>query len=145
MMPVWQEVNSSALKPYLHEEISQEAALKAAITPIRNLCFNRHEKRFISVCKNGQGRETEQYKGGACIHSNSFIRYKRIENSLYYRISFICSLLIIDMVVASVLLSMGMMMLPPILISLPFKLMLFVLIDGWHLIVGSLVKSFIGG
>ena len=53
--------------------------------------------------------------------------------------------LIIDMVVASVLLSMGMMMLPPILISLPFKLMLFVLIDGWHLIVGSLVQSFTGG
>jgi flagellar biosynthetic protein FliP len=53
--------------------------------------------------------------------------------------------LIIDMVVASVLLSMGMMMLPPILISLPFKLMLFVLVDGWHLIVGSMVKSFAGG
>lgn len=53
--------------------------------------------------------------------------------------------LIIDMVVASVLLSMGMMMLPPIMISLPFKLMLFVLVDGWHLIVGSLVKSFAGG
>jgi flagellar biosynthetic protein FliP len=53
--------------------------------------------------------------------------------------------LIIDMVVASVLLSMGMMMLPPIMVSLPFKLMLFVLVDGWNLIVGSLVKSFIGG
>ena len=53
--------------------------------------------------------------------------------------------LIIDMVVASVLLSMGMMMLPPILISLPFKLMLFVLVDGWHLIVGSMVRSFVGG
>jgi len=53
--------------------------------------------------------------------------------------------LIIDMVVASVLLSMGMMMLPPVLISLPFKLMLFVLMDGWHLIVGSLIKSFSGG
>ena len=53
--------------------------------------------------------------------------------------------LIIDMVVASVLLSMGMMMLPPILISLPFKLMLFVLVDGWYLIVGSMVKSFTGG
>ena len=53
--------------------------------------------------------------------------------------------LIIDMVVASVLLSMGMMMLPPIMISLPFKLILFVLMDGWHLIVGSLVKSFVGG
>jgi len=53
--------------------------------------------------------------------------------------------LIIDMVVASVLLSMGMMMLPPIMISLPFKLMLFVLVDGWHMIVGSLVKSFAGG
>ena len=53
--------------------------------------------------------------------------------------------LIIDMVVASVLLSMGMMMLPPIMISLPFKLMLFVLVDGWNIIVGSLVKSFVGG
>lgn len=53
--------------------------------------------------------------------------------------------LIIDMVVASVLLSMGMMMLPPVMISLPFKLMLFVLVDGWHLIVGSLVRSFVGG
>ena len=53
--------------------------------------------------------------------------------------------LIIDMVVASILLSMGMMMLPPIMISLPFKLMLFVLVDGWNLIVGSLIKSFFGG
>lgn len=146
MMPVWQKVNSSALQPYLNEEISQEAALKAAMTPIRKFMLQQTREKdlalFVKMAKVEKPKNMEDISTFILIPS--FV-ISELKTAFIIGFLLYVPFLIIDMVVASVLLSMGMMMLPPILISLPFKLMLFVLIDGWNLIVGSLVKSFTGG
>jgi len=146
MMPLWQQINQNALQPYLNEEISQEIALEKAINPLRQFMFKQTREKdlalFIKMAK------IEKPKKPADIPTPVLIpAFVISELKTAFIIGFIIFIpfLIIDMVVASVLLSMGMMMLPPVLISLPFKLMLFVLMDGWHLIVGSLIKSFAGG
>jgi len=146
MMPLWLQINQNALQPYINEEISQEVALQEAVKPIRQFMFKQTREKdlalFINMAK------MEKPKGPGDIPTSVLIpAFVISELKTAFIIGFIIFIpfLIIDMVVASVLLSMGMMMLPPILISLPFKLMLFVLMDGWHLIVGSLVKSFAGG
>ena len=146
MMPLWQKINQEALQPYLKEEISQEAALTEAISPIRQFMFKQtREKDLALFIKMAQ---MEKPQTPADVPTSVLIpAFVISELKTAFMIGFIIFIpfLIIDMVVASVLLSMGMMMLPPILISLPFKLMLFVLMDGWHLVVGSLIKSFSGG
>ena len=146
MMPLWLQINQNALQPYINEEISQEAALKEAVKPIRQFMFKQTREKdlalFVNMAKMDKPRKHEDIPTSVLIPAFVISELKTA-----FIIGFIIFIpfLIIDMVVASVLLSMGMMMLPPILISLPFKLMLFVLMDGWHLIVGSLVKSFSGG
>ncbi|MFW6146915.1 MAG: flagellar type III secretion system pore protein FliP [Thermodesulfobacteriota bacterium] len=146
MAPVWQDINSSALQPYLDEEISQQAALKAAVTPIRNFMLAHTREKdlalFVKMAKQKRPNDLEDIPTSVLIPS--FV-VSELKTAFIIGFVLYVPFLIIDMVVASVLLSMGMMMLPPILISLPFKLMLFVLVDGWHLLVGSLVKSFVGG
>jgi flagellar biosynthetic protein FliP len=146
MMPLWLQINQHALQPYINEEISQEVALQEAVKPIRQFMFKQTREKDLALFVNMA--DMEKPKGPADIPTSVLIpAFVISELKTAFIIGFIIFIpfLIIDMVVASVLLSMGMMMLPPILISLPFKLMLFVLMDGWHLIVGSLVKSFSGG
>lgn len=144
MAPVWQTVNEQALKPYLAEEITQAEALDQALVPIRNFMFrNTREKDlslFVNIAKMERPQNKEDVPTTVLIPAFMISELKTA-----FQIGFILYIpfLIIDMVVASVLLSMGMMMLPPVMVSLPFKLLLFVLVDGWYLIVGSLVKSFI--
>ncbi|MDY6852500.1 MAG: flagellar type III secretion system pore protein FliP [Thermodesulfobacteriota bacterium] len=143
MTPVWTQVNNQALKPYLADELSQKQALDAASGPVREFMFKQTREKDLALLMN-----LAKYKRPA--NKNEVPMAALIpafiisELKTAFTIGFILYVpfLIIDMVVASVLLSMGMMMLPPIMISLPFKLMLFVLVDGWHLVVGSLVKSF---
>ena len=146
MMPIWQKINNNALQPYLHEEISQEIALKAAINPIRNFMFKQTREKdlglFIKMAKINKPKSKEDIPTTVLIPA--FV-ISELKTAFIIGFVLFVPFLIIDMVVASVLLSMGMMMLPPIMISLPFKLMLFVLVDGWNIIVGSLVKSFVGG
>jgi flagellar biosynthetic protein FliP len=146
MMPVWQEINKEALQPYMHEEISQEAALKAAIHPLRQFMFRQTREKdlalFVKMSRLEKPRTPEDTPTSVLIPA--FV-ISELKTAFIIGFVLYVPFLIIDMVVASVLLSMGMMMLPPILISLPFKLMLFVLVDGWNLMVGSLVKSFMGG
>ncbi len=145
MTPVWQKINNHALQPYLLEEISQEVALKAAINPVRQFMFKQTREKDLSLFLN-MGK-IKKPKNMADIPTSVLIpAFVISELKTAFIIGFVLFVpfLIIDMVVSSVLLSMGMMMLPPILISLPFKLMLFVLVDGWNLVVGSLVKSFGG-
>lgn len=146
MMPVWQKVNSDALQPYLNEEISQESALKAAVNPIRQFMSKQTREKdlafFIKMAREEKPKNSAEVPISILIPA--FV-ISELKTAFIIGFVIYVPFLIIDMVVASVLLSMGMMMLPPILISLPFKLMLFVLVDGWHLIVGSLVKSFVGG
>ena len=146
MMPVWQAINHDALQPYLNEEISQELALEAALKPLRQFMFKQTREKDLSLFV--KMAKIDKPKNPADIPTAILIpAFVISELKTAFIIGFVLYVpfLIIDMVVASVLLSMGMMMLPPIMISLPFKLMLFVLVDGWHLIVGSMVKSFVGG
>ena len=143
MTPVWQKVNEQALQPYLKKEITQEQALEKAFSPIRNFMYKQTREKdlalLVEIAKIDRPNNISDVPTSVLIPSFIISELKTA-----FQIGFLLYVpfLIIDMVVASVLLSMGMMMLPPIMISLPFKLMLFVLADGWYLIVGSLIKGF---
>lgn len=144
MMPQWQEINTNALQPYLDEKISQETALKEAMTPIRRFMLKQTREKdlalFVKMSKNEKPKTPDDIPTSVIIPA--FV-ISELKTAFIIGFVLFVPFLVIDMVVASVLLSMGMMMLPPILISLPFKLMLFVLVDGWNLIVGSMVRSFL--
>ncbi len=146
MMPVFTQVNDNAIKPYLSEEISQADALEAAMRPVRQFMLRHTRKKdlalFTNMAKLDKPNTPQDVPSTVLIPA--FV-VSELKTAFIIGFVLYVPFLIIDMVVASVLLSMGMMMLPPIMISLPFKLILFVLMDGWHLIVGSLVKSFVGG
>ncbi len=143
MSPVYGRIHQEALTPYLAEEISQEEALQKALAPIRAFMFKQTRKKdlslFINISKSDKPQDLEEIPTSILVSSFVISELKTA-----FQIGFLIYIpfLVIDMVVASVLLSMGMMMLPPFMVSLPFKLMLFVLIDGWYLLVGSMVKSF---
>ncbi len=143
MRPVWQQANSQAIQPYLNEEIGFKEALDRAQSPLRKFMFKQTREADLALFCEMAG--IKDPKDQAAIPTMVLIPSFMIsELKTAFEIGFILYIpfLIIDMVVSSILLSMGMMMLPPILISLPFKLLLFVLVDGWNLVVGSLVKSF---
>ncbi|MGD9252106.1 MAG: flagellar type III secretion system pore protein FliP, partial [Desulfobacterales bacterium] len=143
MTPVWQTVHQDALKPYLDNQISQGEAFERALRPVRAFMFKQTREKdlamMIDVAKQPRPGSIEDVATTVLIPS--FI-ISELKTAFQMAFMLYVPFLIIDMVVASVLLSMGMMMLPPVMVSLPFKLMLFVLADGWHLIVGSLVKGF---
>lgn len=143
MTPVLTEINKNALQPYLNEEITQSRALEVAQGPIKTFMLKQTREKDLALFVNmvgGDKPETIDDVGMQSVVPAFVIS----ELKTAFQIGFLIYIpfLILDMVVASILLSMGMMMLPPVLISLPFKLMLFVMVDGWHLTVGSLVKSF---
>ncbi len=143
MSPVWNNINSNALQPYLREEISQDIALKSASEPLRDFMMKQTREKDLALFVNMA--KIEKPNGPADVPLYVIIPAFMIsELRVAFQIGFMIYIpfLVLDMVVASVLMSMGMLMLPPIMISLPFKLMLFVLVDGWYLIVGSLVRSF---
>jgi flagellar biosynthetic protein FliP len=144
MTPVWQDVNQNAVQPYLEKKISSEQAINTALTPIRKFMYKQIREKdlalFIEIA--GLKRPDTPSDVPTMVMIPSFI-ISELKTAFELGFLLFIPFMIIDMVVASVLLSMGMMMLPPIMISLPFKLLLFVLVDGWHLIVGSLVKGFL--
>ena len=143
MMPVWTQINDQAYKPYMANEIDFEEALDRAAVPMRQFMFKQTREKdlalFIKLGDSPRPKNKDDVSLTALVPAFVISELKTA-----FTIGFILYVpfLVIDMIVASVLLSMGMMMLPPIMISLPFKLMLFVLVDGWHLVVGSLIKSF---
>ena len=143
MAPVWQQVNTQALQPYYEEQLSGEQALEKAAQPVKEFLLKQTRERdlalFVKISK-----EKKPEKAGDVSMIALIPAFIISELKTAFQIGFMIYLpfLIIDMVVSSVLLSMGMLMLPPIMMSLPFKLLLFVLVDGWHLIVGSLMQSF---
>lgn len=146
MMPVWQEIHAEALQPYLEEEITQEIALERALAPVRAFMLRQtREKDLALFMKTAHLDKPESPDAVPTTVLVPAFVISELKTAFIIGFVLYVPFLIIDMVVASVLLSMGMMMLPPILISMPFKLMLFVLVDGWHLIVGSMVRSFTGG
>ena len=144
MGPTWTEINDKALQPYLNEEISQTDALKQAEMPLKTFMLRQTREKDLSLFVDISGAKPTSNEE---IDIRSLIPAFIIsELKTAFQIGFLIYIpfLILDMVVASILLSMGMMMLPPVLISLPFKLMLFVMVDGWYLTVGSLMRSFGG-
>ncbi len=143
MTPVWQNINQNALAPYMEKKISGKKALETAIIPVRGFMFKQtREKDLAMMVKISKTKRPKNINDiPTSILVPSFI-ISELKSAFQIGFLLYVPFLIVDMVVASVLLSMGMMMLPPIMVSLPFKLMLFVLADGWNLIVGSLVKSF---
>jgi flagellar biosynthetic protein FliP len=144
MAPVWQKINQNALQPYLEKKIDYQMAFTNATVPLREFMFKQTRKKdlalFVDIADVQRPRNIGDIPNKVLVPS--FI-ISEVKTAFQIGLLLYVPFLIIDMVVASVLLSMGMMMLPPIMISLPFKLMLFVLADGWYLLVGSLVKSFI--
>ncbi len=143
MTPVWQQVNDEALKPYYEDKISGEEAFSLASAPIKNFMLKQTREKdlalFVRISKEKRPEKPLDISLPVLIPAFVISELKTA-----FQIGFLIFLpfFIIDIVVSSILLSMGMMMLPPIMISLPFKLLLFVLVDGWYLIVESLVRSF---
>jgi flagellar biosynthetic protein FliP len=143
MTPVWQKVNNDALKPYYEDRITSEEAFSLASAPVKDFMLKQTRERdlalFVQISKEKRPEKQEDISLSVLIPAFVISELKTA-----FQIGFLIFMpfLIIDIVVSSILLSMGMMMLPPIMISLPFKLLLFVLVDGWYLIVGSLVRSF---
>ncbi len=143
MSPVINDINGNALQPFLAEEISQEQALDRALTPMRTFMFNQVGEEELALLS-GITLEEEPF-GKEDIPTLTLVpAFMLSEMKKAFQMGFMIYVpfLVIDMIVASILMSMGMMMLPPVIISMPFKLLLFVLVDGWGLVVGSLIKSF---
>lgn len=144
MRPVIDEINDKALQPYLSEQIPQAEALEKAAKPIRAFMLKQTREQdlllFVDLRKDGERPKTVDDIPLSTLIPAFIIS----ELKTAFQIGFLLYLpmLLIDMVVGSVLLSMGMMMLPPVMIAMPFKLLLFVLVDGWYLVVESLVKGF---
>jgi flagellar biosynthetic protein FliP len=143
MMPTFQEINTVALQPYLAEKMEFREALTLGGKPMRDFMLRQVSEKdvalFVRISKSPPPRTVDDLPYSVIIPA--FITSELKAGFIIGFILFI-PFLVIDMVVASVLLSMGMMMLPPIMISMPFKIILFVLVDGWHLIVRQLVTSF---
>lgn len=137
MAPVWQQIEAGAVLPYLRGEISPQEALPQAWKPLEEFLLRQTRKADLALFM--------EMRGDKEIVATALIPAFMIsELKTAFQMAFLIYIpfLVLDLVVASVLLSMGMMFLPPVLVSLPFKLVLFVLVDGWNLLVGSLVRSF---
>jgi flagellar biosynthetic protein FliP len=143
MTPVWQTINEKALTPYKEKKISQAQALEEAAKPVRKFMFKHTREKdlalFIQMAKMSRPKNQEEIPTTVLLPA---FMISELKTAFQIGCILYIPFLIVDMVVSSVLLSMGMMMLPPVMISLPFKVLLFVLVDGWNLLVGSLVKSF---
>lgn len=144
MRPVIDEINDTALQPYLNEQITQSEALEKAAKPLRAFMLKQTREQDLLLFVDLRDNQ-ERPKTVDDIPLTTLIpAFIVSELKTAFQIGFLLYLpmLLIDLVVGSVLLSMGMMMLPPVMIAMPFKLLLFVLVDGWYLIVESLVKGF---
>ena len=143
MAPVFDRINTEALQPYLSEKINIEDAAVAAGKPLRHFMFGQTRETDIMTFSKIAGHE--KFATHADVPFSILVpAFVTSELKTAFQIGFLLFIpfLIIDLVVASVLMSMGMMMLSPMVISLPFKIMLFVLVDGWNLIIGTLASSF---
>jgi flagellar biosynthetic protein FliP len=143
MAPTWSKVNDQALQPYLDKKISLADAYEKGVTPLREFMFRQTREEDLGLFMKLANIEKPQSRIEVPIHV-LIPAYAISELRIGFQIGFVLFVpfIIIDMVVASVLMSMGMMMLPPMMISMPFKILLFILVDGWHLVINSLMESF---
>ena len=143
MAPTWNQINTTAVQPYMAGQIRQSEAFALAVDPVREFMLKQTREKdlalFINLAK------VERPRTAADIPTYVIVpAFVISELKTAFQMGFLIFVpfLVIDIVISSALMSMGMLMLPPVLISLPFKLLLFVMVDGWHLIARSLVQSF---
>ncbi len=143
MAPTWSKVNTVALKPLMNGKITAEQAYDKGIQPVREFMFRnvRNEDLELFLGLAHLKRPNDRSDLPTYVLIPAFVLSELRAGFIIGFFLFI-PFVMIDMIVASILMSMGMMMLPPTLISLPFKILLFILVDGWHLIIGSVVRSF---
>lgn len=143
MAPTWTKIQNDALNPFLEEKIDQKTAFAKAEAPMREFMFAQTREKDLELFLNLSKTEKPQTREDVPTHVliPSFI-VSELNTAFQMGFMLYLPFLVIDMVISSILMAMGMMMLPPMTISLPFKLLLFVLVDGWGLVVGSIVKSF---
>ena len=143
MQPVFAEINNNSLQPFLADKISQEQALENGIKPVRTFMLKQVREKdlmlFVKLAKIDRPKNAEELPTYVIIPA-----FIISELRIGFQLGFVVymPLLLIDLIVGVVLMSMGMMMLPPVMISMPFKILLFVLVDGWYLVVDSVVSGF---
>jgi flagellar biosynthetic protein FliP len=143
MQPVGERINAEALQPMLSGKVTEMQAIELAGHPLRQFMLRYTREKdlalFMDIAKEPKPRSPQDLPMRVVVPS-----YMISELKTAFQIGFVLFIpfLVIDMVVAAVLLSMGMMQLPPVVVSTPFKILLFVMVDGWNLVIGSLVKSF---
>ncbi|WP_242877394.1 flagellar type III secretion system pore protein FliP [Desulfosporosinus sp. BG] len=143
MAPTWNQINTNAVQPYMKNQITQTEALTKAEEPLRNFMFRQTREKdlelFVGLSKMERPKTYREVPTYVLIPA--FV-ISELKTAFQMGFAIFIPFIVIDMIVSSTLMSIGMMMLPPMMISLPFKLLLFVLVDGWHLVVQSLVTSF---
>ncbi|HTZ53814.1 MAG TPA: flagellar type III secretion system pore protein FliP [Candidatus Acidoferrum sp.] len=143
MNPVIHQINNNAVQPYLQKKISQQVALDRAAQPLRAFMFKQTREKdiqlFYSISK--EPRPTAQKDVPTYLLVPAFV-LSELKTAFEIGFAIYIPFIIVDMVTAAILLSMGMMMIPPIIISLPFKVLIFILVDGWDLVVSALFQSF---
>ncbi len=143
MAPTWNKVNDEALKPLMDGKIKLTEAYDKGVEPVREFMFKNVRDEDLGMFINlANLKRPENRKELPTYILVPAFALSELRAGFIIGFFLFIPFLMIDMIISSILMSMGMMMLPPMLISLPFKILLFVLVDGWHLIVGSLVRSF---
>ena len=145
MAPIYTQIDQQALQPYLKKEIDQQTAFTRAMGPVREFMFKQTRAKDIQLFMDLSGEQERPNTQDDISTLALFPAFVISELRTAFTMGFILYIpfLVLDMVVSSILLAMGMMMLPPSLISLPFKILLFVMVDGWYLITRSLTLSFV--
>ena len=143
MSPIFTEINETALQPFDRGEITQEEAMEIGMEPLREFMYGQTQVKDVRMFMEIADQEWDGSLSGipSTILIPSFV-ISELRTAFIIGFLIYITFIVIDMVVASALMSMGMMMLPPTTISMPFKILLFILADGWNLIIGSLVKTF---
>jgi flagellar biosynthetic protein FliP len=143
MAPVWNTVNAQALQPYLAGDLSADSALQAAQSPVRSFMMKQVRDKdlglFVSLAHLPQPHTPDDVPTHVLVPAFAM---SELKSAFQMGFAIFLPFLIIDVVISSILMSMGMLMLPPVVISLPFKLLLFVMVDGWFLLAQGLVSSF---
>jgi len=143
MAPTWSQVNRDALQPYMQAEITQEQAFTKAMAPVRDFMFKQTREQDLALfIKLSDVQRPNTYDDVPTYVLIPAFVISELKTAFQIGFILFIPFVVIDMIVASSLMSMGMLMLPPMMISLPFKILLFVMVDGWGLLVRSLVTSF---
>ena len=143
MQPVWSKIHTEALAPYIEGSINQGVALEKAVKPIQDFMLKHTREKDLALFISASGDVKPTNKKDVKLYQliPAFV-ISELKTAFQIGFMIYVPFLVLDMIVSAILMAMGMMMLPPVMISLPFKLMLFVLVDGWNLLIGNLIRSY---